>query len=365
MQSIESLLATIAVKRSVGSKENDQLLSFSETYVRSLGYEVQSQPVPSFTWIGSLSFLRLAEESCTVLPSPFSRSCSVRAPLVFASQPSSLQALDASSSLLVLHGRLAEKPIDDETLLDLIASTKAKAVICLTASHASTGLSPFPLIRSAGFPIPSCYAPSSLLESLFQAKEDRLVVPLQLFSETEEHAGRQLFFTLPDSKPNVLVTAALDTPLHSPGALFHASSIAAILALMGCKPKPAVAWLLSNAQAYGQLRGTAAFLQAQVPHIEQVVSLTALGCRQSRLVYQSWDSSLATDLEKLGLEATDALLPRFASELPELVLTSSNQKLLGSVRDTQLDTSACIDLQLLKDQATTIDELLTHCGRFE
>jgi hypothetical protein len=74
---------------------------------------------------------------------------------------------------------------------------------------------------------------------------------------------------------------------------------------------------------------------------------------------------LKTDIEKHGLEATDALLPRFACELPELVLTSSNQRLLSSVRDTQLDTLACIDLQLLKEQAQTIGELLTYCGRFE
>ncbi|WP_298501633.1 hypothetical protein [uncultured Sphaerochaeta sp.] len=364
MQSIESLLATIAVKRSVGSKENDQLRSFCETHARSLGFEVQSQQVPSYASSGSLSFLTLAEESCTVLPSPFSRSCSVQAPLVFASQPSALKGLDASSSLLVLHGRLAAEPIDDEGLLGLISSTKAKAIICLTSSHATTGLSPFPLIRSAEFPIPSCYAPSSLLESLLQAKEDRLVVPLQLFCETKKHDCRQLFCTLPDSTPNVLVTAPLDTPQNSPGALFHASSIAVMLVLMEHKPKAAVAYLLSNAQAYGQGRGKAAFLQAKVPPIEQVVSLTGLGCRQSQLVYQSWDSSLKTDIEKHGLEATDALLPRFACELPELVLTSSNQRLLSSVRDTQLDTLACIDLQLLKEQAQTIGELLTYCGRF-
>lgn len=363
MHSIESLLATLAVKRSFGSKENDQLLSFCESYSASLGYEVQSQDVSSHSWGGSLSFITLCEESCTVLPSPFSPACTLKAPLLFASKPSMLSSLDARSSILVLHGTIASQPIDNPTLLSQLVSTKAKAIVCLTGTHASTGLSPFPLIREAGFPIPSCYAPASLLESLLQAKEDRLIVPLQIFSEVKECEGRQLLCFLPEKRPTLLVTAPLDSTHAGAGALFHASSIAVMLHLMSQKLNPGVAFLFSNGQAYGRKKGTAAFLCANIQPCEEVISLTGLGCRQSQLAFQGQESSLASYLQAQGLPSVSTLLQHFDCGLPEVVLTSSNQNMLSCVRDTQLDTRSCIDLEILAKQTQAIGDILVHYRR--
>ena len=348
MHSIESLLATLAVKRSFGSKENDQLLSFCESYSASLGYEVQSQDVSSHSWGGSLSFITLCEESCTVLPSPFSPACTLKAPLLFASKPSMLSSLDARSSILVLHGTIASQPIDNPTLLSQLAST---------------GLSPFPLIREAGFPIPSCYAPASLLESLLQAKEDRLIVPLQIFSEVKACEGRQLLCFLPEKRPTLLVTAPLDSTHAGAGALFHASSIAVMLHLMSQKLNPGVAFLFSNGQAYGRKKGTAAFLSANMQPFEEVISLTGLGCRQSQLAFQGQESSLASYLQAQGLPSVNTLLQHFDCGLPEVVLTSSNQNMLSCVRDTQLDTRSCIDLEILAKQTQAIGDILVHYRR--
>ena len=363
MHSIESLLATLAVKRSFGSKENDQLLSFCESYGASLGYEVQSQDVVSYTWGGSLSFISLCEESCTVLPSPFSPACTLKAPLVFASKPSMLSSLDARSSILVLHGTIAAQPIDNPGLLSQLENTKAKAIICLTGAHESTGLSPFPLIREAGFPIPSCYAPTSLLESLLQAKEDRHIVPLQIFSEVKAYEGRQLLCFLPDSKPTLLVTAPLDSTHAGAGALFHASSIAVILHLMSLKLNPGVAFLLSNGQAYGRKQGAAAYLSANMQPCEEVISLTGLGCRQSQLAFQGEGSSLASHLQALGMPSVNTMLQYFDCGLPEVVLTSSNLDMMAYVRDTQLDTRSCIDLEILARQIQAIGDILVHYRR--
>ncbi len=358
MQSLESLLATLAVERCVGSSQNDQLLSFCETYATTLGYEVQQQSIHTHSWHRSLSSVFLCEESCTVLPSPFSSSCTVHAPLMFASDRADLAAVDASSSILVLHGELARQPLDDAPTMELLQQTHAKALLCLTASHAATGLAPFPLIRSAAFALPSCYAPASLLESLLQAKEDHLKVRLQLFSEKQVCASRQLLICRPQTKPSILVTSALDTPLGSPGALFHASSIAALLGLMEREPSLGVAYLIANGQAYGQQCGKEAFLAENVLPFEEVVSLSALGCRRSQLAYQDWGSRRAETQQVQGLDVSRVSSLRFDCGLPELVLTSSDEGMLAPLRDTQLDTLSFIDRSLLWNQIQAVGDIL-------
>lgn len=359
MQSIENLLATIAVKRSVGSKENDQLLSLCENFASSLGYEVQSQKLPSHTWSGSLSFLTLSEESCTVLPSPFSPPCKVTAPLVFASQKATLVGLDASTSILVVHGALAKEPMRDSELLGLLTHTKAKAIICLTGMHDSTGLSPFPLIASASFPIPSCYAPSSLIESLLQAKEDRLSVPLQLFSDVKQKESRQLLISVPSFKPTLLVAAQLDCKYGTLGALHHASSVAILLSLMQQKIDSSIAFLLTNGQAYDQGIGYTTFQHFNTFPITEIVRLTGLGCKQSTLAFQDFGSSLAPLLRERGLPEIQFGKERCNCGLAELVFSSSNQSMLARVADTQLDTLQAVDMQILTNQAQQLGELLT------
>lgn len=359
MQSIENLLATVAIKRSVGSKENDQLLSLCENFASSLGYEVQSQNFPSPIWSGSLSFLRLSEESCTVLPSPFSPPCKVTAPLVFASQKATLVGLDASASILVVHGSLAKEPMRDSELLGLLSHTKAKAIICLTGMHDSTGLSPFPLITSASFSIPSCYAPSSLIESLLQAKEDRLSVPLQLFCDVKQKESRQLLIAVPSCKPTVLVTAQMDCKYGTQGALHHASSVATLLSLMQQKIDSSIAFLLTNGQAYDQGIGYTTFQQFNTFPITEVVRLTGLGCKQSTLAFQDFSSTLAPLLRKRGVQEMQLGKDRFSCVLPELLVSSSNQSMLARVADTQLDTLQAVDMQILTNQAQQLGELLT------
>ena len=359
MQSIESLLATVAVKRSVGSKANDKLLSTCETIASSFGYEVQSQKFLTHTWSSSLSFITLSEESCTVLPSIFSPPCKVTAPLAFVSQRSALLGLDASSSILVVHGSLAAEPIRETELLDLLIQTEAKAIICLTGTHESTGLSPFPLIASASFLIPSCYAPSSLIESLMQAKEDQLAVTLQLFSNVEEIESRQLLCSRPSSKQTLLVTAPLDSTYGTPGTLFHAGSLAVLLSVMQQTENRSIAFLIANGQAYDRGTGSKVFLQHNTQPIQEVISLTALGCKNSETAYTSYGSIFDTELKKRGLPAIQNGVARFDCGLPELVLSSSDQCLAKQVRDTQLDTMDIIDLQILMQQTQLLGEILS------
>lgn len=357
MQSIESLLATIAVQRTVGSNQNDTLLHLCETFASDLGYEVQSQFFSAPLWSSSLSSLTLSEESCVVLPSPFSPPCIEQCRLLFASKKEALLSLDASSSYLVLHGDLAAKPIKDSETLLLLARTKARALICLTGSHEGSALSPFPLIVSVDFPIPSCYAPSSLIESLKQAKEDRLAVKLNIRSNVVMQQSRQLLFTTPSSNPRLMVTSMLDSAYGTKGALFDAGSVAVLLSMMQQQGNESTAFLLSNGQAYGQGTGIKSFLSYNTCKFEEVISLTGLGCKNSQLAFQSFGSSLESVLRRRGFGEQTQGGNRFDCGLPELVLSSSNQKLMNSVRDTQLDTLSMLDMQVLSDQAHLVSEL--------
>lgn len=342
MVSIEDLLTAVTVPRPVGSDQNEMALQACETFACEAGWNTRYQIFEAPMWQRRLSTLRLTDESCVILPSPFSPSCTVHGTFRFASSWEQIETLDASSTILVVYGELAKAPIVEARKLALLEHTHAKAIICLTDIHPSTGLSPFPLILSPGFSIPSCYAPTSLLESIEQVFADRLEVKLMIDSTVELRTVRQLYCYRQD-KPKILLVAPIDSSFSTPGALYHAGSIAALAAFMSRYEGDSVACLFANAQAYGLQCGLQAVASFIPDSIGTILAIEGIGAPEGQLAFSTKDDELATFCRARNMVEYEAEGGNFGLECRFLRLSGLASPSAAQVRDTQLDTLWCLD----------------------
>ncbi|MDD4118039.1 MAG: M28 family peptidase [Kiritimatiellae bacterium] len=229
--------------RNVGSEGNRRATRFFRDTVAAFGWQTESTELDVMNWSSDGALLQAGGRTFPARSSPYSRGCSVRAPLVFASSLAELDPLDAGGKILVLHGEIAQEqlmpknfvfynPDEHRQIIARLEQQQPAAIVSITGRNAALagGLYPFPLFEDGDFDIPSVFLSeeegNGLLSLARQtaALESRAVrIPSKAFNVVVRKGN-------PDA-PRIVLTAHIDAKLGTPGAIDNATGVAVLLLL--------------------------------------------------------------------------------------------------------------------------------------
>ncbi len=168
-------------ERSVGSPGNRNATDYFEKELSSLGWKTSMSGFDAMDWKEEGAKLMSGEKTFKALPSPYSKGCDVRVPLISAGSLEELESLDAEEKVILLHGEIAREqlmpknfvfynPEHHRKTIALLEASHARALICATGRNPDLagGVYPFPLIEDGDFDIPSVYMTQEEGEKLLQ-----------------------------------------------------------------------------------------------------------------------------------------------------------------------------------------------------
>jgi aminopeptidase YwaD len=239
---LETLCHAIT-ERPVGSEGNRQATRFFEKQISAFGWETEVQEFEAIDWQEGGGTLQAGEESFTVLVSPYSLGCDLKARLVNASRFEELQHLEAGGKILLLHGEIAKEqlmpknfvfynPEEHQRIITLLEEKQPAAIISATGRNPALagGVYPFPLIEDGDFDIPSVYMTEEEGQRLLAYTGE--AVTLQSISRRIPARGYNVGARkrgMADKR--IVITAHIDAKKGTPGAIDNASGVVVLLLL--------------------------------------------------------------------------------------------------------------------------------------
>jgi aminopeptidase YwaD len=239
--SILQILCDHIPNRAVGSEGNRMATDFFEKEMRALGWQTETPAFDAIDWNDGGALLRVGEVAFEVLVSPYSLGCAVEAELVEASTVDALEALDARSKIVLLHGELAQEqlmpknfvfynPESHRRIVALLENSGAAALVCATGRNAALagGVYPFPLIEDGDFDVPSVY--------MTEEEGARLLLfagqTAALHSVSERIPGKGCNVIARKGNPEgkrIVLTAHIDAKKGTPGAIDNGTGVVTLL----------------------------------------------------------------------------------------------------------------------------------------
>jgi aminopeptidase YwaD len=229
--------------RSVGSAGNRQATKFCERQLFASGWNTATPEFQVMDWRDGGASLKTADIDIEVLVSPYSRGCSVRAPLAGVTHISDLETGHFEDTIILLHGPIAREqlmpknfvfynPEEHQTIIRLLEESGAKALICATGRNAAVagGVYPFPLIEDGDFDIPSVYMTEEEAKRLIPCIGRAIILhsDSQRIPATACNVVGRKGTT---GAGRVVVSAHIDAKKGTPGAIDNATGVIALLFL--------------------------------------------------------------------------------------------------------------------------------------
>lgn len=232
-------------ERCVGSEGNRRATAFFRREISSFGWRTGVDELEVIDWEDGGAELRATGREFKVLAGPYSRGCSVEAPLVAASSPEELERAEAADRVLLLHGPIAAEqlmpknfvfynPEEHRKIIALLERKNPAAIISATGRNPALagGAYPFPLIEDGDFVIPSVYTTEETGRELLALAGRKVFlesrsarIPAKAYNVTAEKGE--------DGNGRIVFTAHIDAKKGSPGAIDNAAGVAALLLLAG------------------------------------------------------------------------------------------------------------------------------------
>jgi len=235
------LLTRIAKSRPTGTTHNQELVSFIESYLMELGYEISKLPFACKVWEAEESFLTVEGRKYKLHVSPFSEAFEGRIRAVIAENLEQLKGADCEGKILFLTDELTQEalqpkdypfyfPDEHKELIDCLEEKKPSAIIAVTGESSVCGLKPFYLIEDGNFHIPV----ASLEVDLFSEIADKVLdgeLELVIASYNRSETAYQIIASkrVANSKGTIVICAHMDSKYNTPAALDNASGVAAML----------------------------------------------------------------------------------------------------------------------------------------
>lgn len=239
---MKEFLKLLSKERPVGTKENTQLLEMIETYLRDMGYFIQSLPFDCMVWNRSNSAISTNTHSIAIEPSPFSEPFSGSGTLHIVKTLEELEAINCKDEILVLAGDLTKEalqpkdypfyyPAEHRILLTLLETKSPKAILCVTGKNTLNGQNPFPLFEDGNFLIPSGNIGKEYLDELNELSHLDVSVHIEINSYKTKAKSRQLIASkkVKNAKGKIIIGAHMDSKYNTPGALDNATGVAVLM----------------------------------------------------------------------------------------------------------------------------------------
>ena len=304
---LKTLAAEIS-DRSVGSEGNLEATRFFRDKLKSLGWDIEIQEFDAIDWKDGGATLSVKGTDFNVLVSPYSTSCSVRAPLTGVSNMTELETGNFRDKIILLHGEIAGEqlmpknfvfynPESHQKIISLLENSGAKAIICATGRNAALagGVYPFPLIEDGDFNVPSVFMTEEEGQKLLKyiGKE----ATLQSISERVPSAGYNVTGKKGKAgSERIVITAHIDSKKGSPGAIDNATGVVILLLLAellkeysGDKQIELVAF---NGEDYFSVPGQMAYIKANHHKFGNIllnINIDGAGYKEGKTFFSYFD----------------------------------------------------------------------------
>jgi len=227
----------------VGCEGNRKATSLFEKELSSLGWHTERAEFDAVDWEEGGATLQSENENFSVLVSPYSLGCSVKAPLVVASSIEELEQRIISGKVLLLHGEITKEqlmpknfifynPEEHQKIIALLENKKPAAIIAATRRNAALagGIYPFPLIEDGDFDIPSVYMTEEEGKRL-SSYTNKQVTLNSISKRIPSKAYNVIARRGENIKKRIVITAHIDAKKGIPGAIDNATGVIVLLLL--------------------------------------------------------------------------------------------------------------------------------------
>jgi aminopeptidase YwaD len=310
------------VERPVGSQGNRQATRFFEELLSAFGWETESSEFEAIDWHDGSAELEISGENFTVLVSPYSLGCDLKAGLVNTSSVEELEQLDVRDRILLLHGEIAKEqlmpknfvfynPEEHQHIIALLEEKRPAAIITATGRNAALagGVYPFPMIEDGDFDIPSVYMTEERGQKLVPysgqqvtLKSNSKRMPAKGYNVVARKGGK--------TDKRMVITAHIDAKKGTPGALDNAGGVVVLLLLaellMDYEGEQMVELVALNGEDYYAASGQMLYLQQNQGRFGEMllnINIDGAGYHQGKTAFSFFD--LPHDLLRIASLAVE------------------------------------------------------------
>ncbi len=304
---VQRLCREIPTRR-LGSHSNQLATDFFAETVAAFGFQTTCPPFDCMDWRSDGAQLRVNGASFTAAVSPYSLGCHVRGPLLAVATIDELEAVDATSSVLLVRGELTKEPLmpkhfpfynpsEHQRIIRALEMKKPLAIIAATSRNPELAgaLYPFPWIEDGDFDIPSVYMTDDEGARLarYIGNEIRLDIQAERIPATGCNviARRGTHATC-----RVVVCAHIDAKEGTPGALDNATGIVVLLLLAqllaGYSGDVGVELVALNGEDHYANPGEQQYLQMNAGRFDELIlgiNLDGVGYCHGNTAYSLYD----------------------------------------------------------------------------
>lgn len=376
--------------RHVGSEGNRLSTDYFAAMMESFGFDTECPQFECMDWYQEGAWLSVDSAMYEVFPSPYSRGCNLRAPLVHISSDSQLETEKLEGKIVLLMGEIAREqlmpknfpfynPDRHRRIIQLLEEKKPAAIITATGKDPIMVGSqyPFPLFEDGDFDIPSVYMKDQEGQRLAQHVGREVV----LESKTER---------IPSSGCNVIARRAglqarrivlfahIDARMGTPGAGDNASGVAVLLLLAELVAKLAlkvgIEFVAVNGEDYYSNPGEQQFLERNQGRFDEIllgINLDDVGYLKGKVAYSFYEcpEDLVVSIREI-LSKHKVLIEGQAwyqgdhmlfvlNRVPALAFTSEMiTELMSTITHTPNDTPQMVDCRKLVAVAYALRDLI-------
>lgn len=243
MKSHLQVLCSDIGERRVGSEKNREATAYAKRVFEELGWHTESTELPVIDWETDGATLICNGQSFEVFSSHYSLGCSVQGDLVVVDTIEQLEQTSIQDKIVLLYGEIASQqiapknfpfwnPKEHQHLISVLERGHPKALICATERNSATagGVYPFPMFEDGDFDIPSVYMKDTEGEKLliYAGKNIKLISKAV---RTHTKAFNVIGRNSEQAKEKIVITAHIDTKIHTPGAIDNGTGVTVVLIL--------------------------------------------------------------------------------------------------------------------------------------
>ncbi|MBW6515909.1 MAG: M28 family peptidase [Candidatus Cloacimonetes bacterium] len=372
--------------RCTGSIGNNYAATYFLERAKELGFEVTTQDFDCIDWYSGEVLLTSRGLSYQASPSPWSLGTDSKAELISISNLKELKEENIQDKIVLLRGEIAKEqlmpknfifynPEEHQEIIKLLEQKHPKAIITATEKNPELvgAVYPFPLFEDGDFNIPSVYMTaeegSKLLEQVGRSvhlKFKTIRIPASGFNVIARKGNK--------NAKKIVISAHIDTKLHTPGALDNATGVVIMLSMMELLKdyhgEHCIEFLAMNGEDYYAASGEMKYLaenEGKFSNIMLNINIDGAAYKGAKTGYSLMcdnPTSMEQIIEPLRTNPVFKEIEPwyqgdhmifFMQGVPALTITSDNLSyILTEIAHTEKDTIDKVDHKILAETARAL-----------
>jgi aminopeptidase YwaD len=380
--------------RRVGSRGNRLATDYFSEVLLSFNYDIECNDFECIDWSHGGVSLSVGGMDFNAYVSPYTLGCQVNASLVVASTVEELQAIDATSKVILLRGDITKEQLmpknftfynpDQHKYIYKLLETKMPAAIISATSRnpeLAGGIYPFPLIEDGDFDIPSVYMTEEEGQRLANYAGSNLA--LEFDAQRIPSTGCNVIARKgTEASRKIVIWAHIDCKDNTPGALDNGSGVVVLMLLAELLQDYAgnlgLEIVALNGEDYYSAAGEVDYINRygdKFPDIDLGINLDGAGYRDGNTAYSLYDPPeiMASTIPKI-FSSYEGIIEGeqwyqsdhsifVMNQRPALAITSDRFSELSTyITHTPKDHPNLVDVSKLANIALALRDLILELG---